>query len=113
MLKSSLIDSRTRRHLVLEGALTSPWITELKIAWEKTFAGAQDLALDLKNIIHISANSGETLSELMSESVRLSAGGVFTKHILRKLTRPKGSVDKPGRTAAQTAAVSPNAKEAK
>ncbi len=113
MLKSFLIDSRTRRRLVLEGALTSPWITELKIAWEKTFAGAQDLALDLKNVTHISANSGELLSELMSEGAKFYIGGVFTRHILRTLPRRKGSVDKPGRTAAQTAAVSPNAKETK
>ncbi len=53
------------------------------------------------------------LSELMSEGVGFSADGVFTKHILRELTLPKGSADKPGRTAAHTAAVSPNSKETK
>ncbi len=58
MLRISLIDSHTRRGLVLEGTLTSPWIAELKIAWERAYAGAlgRDLFLDLKNVTYISAN---------------------------------------------------------
>ncbi len=115
MLKISLIDSRTQRRLVLEGALIPPWIAELKIAWEKACAGAQgrSLVLDLKNVTQIGVSGEEVLSELMNQGARFSSGGVFTKHILRELTRRKAGGKKPGRAAAQTAAVSPIAKEAK
>ncbi len=109
MLKISLIDSRTQRRLVLEGALIPPWIAELKIAWEKACAGAQGrhLVLDLKNVTLISANGEEALSELMNQGARFSSGGVFTKHILRELTRRKAGGNKPGCAAA----VSPLVKE--
>jgi hypothetical protein len=33
MLKISMVDSRTQRRLVIEGALISPWLAELKRAW--------------------------------------------------------------------------------
>ncbi len=101
MLKISLIDSRTQRRLVLEGALISPWIAELKIAWERACAGAQgrNLVLDLKNVTQIGVSGEEVLSELMNQGARFSSGGVFTKHILRELTRRKADGNKPGRTA--------------
>jgi ABC-type transporter Mla MlaB component len=115
MLKISMIDSRTQRRLVLEGALTPPWIAELKSSWEEARAGAQGrhLVLDLKNVTHINANGEEALSELMNQGARFTSGGVFIKHILRELTRRKAGGKKPGRAATQGVAVLPIPKETK
>jgi hypothetical protein len=89
MLKISIVDTRTRRRLVLEGALIPPWSGELKAAWKKARIGAQDrkIVLDFKNVIRISAEGEEVLSELVKEGAKFSSGGVLTKHILQQLTQ--------------------------
>jgi len=89
VLKVSVIDSRTRRRLVLEGTLIAPWVAELRSAWKAANADLQDrkLVVDLRNVTLIGEDGEEVLSELMSEGARFSCDGVLTKHVLQQLTR--------------------------
>ncbi len=41
MLKISIVDSSTRRRIVLEGALIVPWLSELSATWRKALRERQ------------------------------------------------------------------------
>jgi hypothetical protein len=66
MLKISLIDSARQRRLVVEGKLIAPWAAELRNA-------CQEASADLLELIHW--------------GVRFRCHGVFTKHVVKELTR--------------------------
>lgn len=89
MLKISIIESRKRRRLVLEGTLTVPWVAELMNVWKAANADLQErkLMVDLRNVTFISEEGKEALSELMSEGAKFSSAGVFTKHVIQQLAR--------------------------
>jgi hypothetical protein len=96
MLKVSIVDSGAERRLVLEGALVSPSVMDLRIAWLRACAGKQGrrIVLVFRNVTYISAEVEAALWELMNRGVRFSSGGVPTKHVLQQLirrNRPKES----------------------
>jgi hypothetical protein len=87
MLRISTIESPRQCRLILEGKLTSPWAGELKGACERARADlrGRELIVDMKNLVAISQEGENVLLELMNDGVKLSAYGVFTKHILKQL----------------------------
>jgi len=89
MFKISVIETRGRRRLVLEGKLVPPWTEEVESAWRN--AGEQlegrKLVIDLTNVTLISADGENTLFELMRNGARFSCGDVLTKHVLKQLAR--------------------------
>jgi hypothetical protein len=89
MLKISIVDSRTQRRLVVEGKLVPPWTGELRPACEKAKLdlGDRELVVEVKNVTVINQAGENVLFELMKEGVRFHGCGVFTKHMLRQLTR--------------------------
>jgi hypothetical protein len=89
MLKISIVENRTQRRLVLEGKLIAPWVAELKPACEKAKAdlGDRDLVVEVKNLTAINQAGENVLLELMREGVKFRGCGVFTKHLLKELTR--------------------------
>ena len=92
MLKISIVESRTQRRLVLEGRLIAPWAAELKPACEKAKAdlGDRDLVVEVKNLTAINQAGENVLLDLMREGVKFRGCGVFTKHLLKELTRRVG-----------------------
>jgi hypothetical protein len=50
VLKISVVKSRSKRRLILEGKLLAPWVTELRTAYEKARSNLQnrELIIDLK-----------------------------------------------------------------
>jgi hypothetical protein len=96
MLKISIVDSGAERRLVIEGALISPSVLDLRTAWLRACAGRQGrrIVLVFRNVTQISAEGEAALWELMNRGVRFSSGGVPTKHRLQQLireNRPKES----------------------
>jgi hypothetical protein len=89
MLKISFVDTRTRCLLVLEGKLIAPWAAELRSACEKARAdlNGRELVVEMKHITIISQEGENVILELIHEGVKFCSRGVFTKHILKQLTR--------------------------
>jgi anti-anti-sigma regulatory factor len=89
MLKISLIDSHTERRLVLEGKLIAPWAVELKAACENARRDLdnRELIIDMKHVMTISQEGENVLLEFMNEGVKFHCRDVFTKHVLKELSR--------------------------
>ena len=89
MFKISIIETDTRRKLVLEGTLVQPWTAEVERAW--TAAGdrleGRSLIIDLKNVTLISRDGENILLRMMKDGARFSTRNVLTKHVLKELAR--------------------------
>lgn len=89
MLKVSLVDCRTQRRLIVEGKLIAPWVGELKSACEDARADlcGRDLVVEMKHVTTISQEGENVILELISAGIRFRGHGVFTKRVLKQLTR--------------------------
>jgi hypothetical protein len=89
MLKISILDTPSRRRLVIEGKLIGPWASELKAVWRQATAdlNGRELAIDVKCLTAISEDGENALLELMKEGARFRSAGVFTKQVLKRLAR--------------------------
>jgi hypothetical protein len=89
MLKISVVENRTRCLLVVEGKLIAPWAAELRSACEKARAdlNSRKLVIEMKHITTISQEGENVILELINEGVKICSRGVFTKHMLKQLTR--------------------------
>ena len=89
MLKISLNDGRTQLRLVLEGKLIAPWAAELKSVCESARADldGRELIIDMKHVTAISQEGENVLVRLMKDGARFHCCDVFTKHIVKQLSR--------------------------
>jgi hypothetical protein len=89
VLKISILDTPTRRRLVLEGKLIGPWAAELRSVCAKAKADllGRELLVEVNNLTSISQEGENVLLELMSEGVAFQCRGVFTRHVLRQLAQ--------------------------
>lgn len=89
MFKISTIDTRTKRRLLVEGMLTEPWVSELRITWKnaKRDLNGRKLVIDLSTITVISREGEDAIFELMEEGAKFSCCGVFTRHVLTRLAK--------------------------
>jgi len=89
MLKISLIDSATQRRLVVEGKLLAPWVAELRSVCEKARADlrGREFVVEMKHISTISQEGENVILELMDGGIKFRCYGVFTKHVVKQLTR--------------------------
>jgi hypothetical protein len=89
MLKISLIDGVRRRRLILEGKLMAPWAIELRRACEEAKADLLDreLVVEMKHITTISQEGENVIVDLLNGGIKFRCDGVFTKHVLKQLTR--------------------------
>jgi hypothetical protein len=98
MLKISLIDGVRRRRLILEGKLMAPWAIELRRACEEAKADLLDreLVVEMKHVTTISQEGENVIVDLLNGGIKFRCDGVFTKHVLKQLTRRTNK--KPGET---------------
>ena len=89
MLKISLINSARQRRLVVEGKLVAPWACELRNACEEAKAdlAGRELVIEMKHITMISQEGENVIFELINQGIKLRCRGVFTKHVVKQLTR--------------------------
>ena|SRR5215831_12708945 len=89
MLKISTIESPGQRRLVLEGKLIEPWAAELRTEYVNAAEGldGRDLVVDVRHLTDISQEGENVLLELMNFGVKFRCCGVFTRHVLKELTR--------------------------
>jgi hypothetical protein len=91
VFKISIVDTRSRRTLVVEGTLVGPWIAELGKTWRNASQGLdrRKLVVDLRNLTVISRDGEAAIFDLMKEGAKFSCGGVLTKHVLKQLVRKR------------------------
>src|SRR6202034_4583058 len=89
MLKISVIDNDRRRRLIVERKLIAPWAAELQSACERARAdlGGRELVIEMKHVTTISQEGENLILELISGGIRFRCHGVFTKHVVKELTR--------------------------
>jgi hypothetical protein len=89
MLKISLIDSARQRRLIVEGKLMAPWLGELRSACEGARAdlGGRELVIEMKQVTTISQEGENVILELINGGIKFRCRGVFTKHVVKQLTR--------------------------
>jgi hypothetical protein len=89
MLKISLIDGAKQRRLVVEGKLVAPWAAELSNACQeaRTDLDGRELVVEMKYITTISQEGENVILELINGGIRFRCRGVFTKLVVRELTR--------------------------
>ena len=87
MMKISVVESRSRLRLVIEGRLAAPWTAELRRTWNSAHSQLRGRALviDLRNVTHISREGEKALLDLMTEGARFTCNGVFTRRVLEQL----------------------------
>ena len=93
MVRISIIDTESKRTLLVEGKLAEPWTSELEKAWNNASHDLQgrNLAIDLRNVTVISPEGENTLLELIRSGAKFSCSGVLNKHILKQLARKSGN----------------------
>jgi hypothetical protein len=89
MLKISLVDNARQRRVIVEGKLIGPWAAELRSACEKATADLRDLELvvEMKHVTTISQEGENVILELINGGIRFRCHGVFSKHVVKELTR--------------------------
>ena len=88
-MKISLVDGPTQRRLVVEGKLISPWAAELRSACEdaRVDLRGRELVVEMKHVTTISQEGEKVIIELINAGVKFRCRGVFTRHVLRQLSR--------------------------
>jgi hypothetical protein len=89
MLKISILDTQSRRRLVVEGKLAAPWANELASVWRKATADSdgRDVVIFVKCLTVITEDGENVLLGLMKEGAKFHSSGVFTKQVLNRLAR--------------------------
>jgi len=94
VLKISIVETQGLRRLVLEGKLLHPWTDEVQRAWRSAgeHLGGRKLVIDLANVTFIGPEGENVLLGLIRSGAKFSCEGVFTRHLLKELTRRGGCV---------------------
>ena len=89
MFRISIVDTPSRRTLVVEGALVGPWVAELGRTWRNASQelDRRKLVIELRNLTAISREGQDAIFDLMRNGVKFSCGGVLTRHVLKQLAR--------------------------
>ena len=95
MLKISIIENLHQRRLIVEGKLVGPWAAELRGACEKAKSDLdRKLLIDLRHVTAISQEGENVLFDLIQKGVKFRCRGVFTKHVLKQVTRRANGNDR-------------------
>jgi hypothetical protein len=89
MLKISLVDNARQRRVIVEGKLIAPWTVELRNTCQEARAElrGRELVIEMKHVTTISQEGENVILELISRGIRFRCHGVFTKHVVKELTR--------------------------
>jgi hypothetical protein len=89
MFKISVVETDSRRRLVLEGTLIDPWTGEVEQTWQsaREQLEGRTLTIDVRNVTLISREGENTLLNMMRKGAKFSGGNLLTRHVLRQLAR--------------------------
>jgi len=91
MFKISIVDTPSRRTLLVEGTLIGPWIAELDTTWRNASQGLErrKLVVDLTNVTVISHEGEDAIFDLMKKGANFYCSGVLMRHVLKELAHKK------------------------
>jgi hypothetical protein len=74
---------------VVEGKLIAPWTAVLRSACDKARVDlrGRELVIELKHVTAISTEGKSVMLELIYEGIKFRGDGVFTKDVVKELTR--------------------------
>ncbi|HEV3304861.1 MAG TPA: hypothetical protein VGZ91_00360 [Candidatus Sulfotelmatobacter sp.] len=89
MFKISIVDTPSRRKLVVEGRLSPPWIDELRTSWRNASRDldGRTLLIDLSSVTVMSREGEDAVFDLMKQGAKFSCAGILTRHVLKGLAR--------------------------
>jgi hypothetical protein len=89
MFKISTVDTRSKRTLVVEGKLMSPWVSELHTSWENASLNLEGrkLVIDVSSLTLISREGEDAIFSLMKDGAEFTCCGVLTRYVLKRLSR--------------------------
>jgi hypothetical protein len=89
MMRISLVDGPVQRRLIVEGKLISPWAAELMSACKHARADlrGRELVVEMNQVTTISREGENVIVELINAGVKFRCRGVFTRRVLKQLTR--------------------------
>jgi len=89
MLKVSLVDNAKQRRVIVEGKLIAPWTAELRNACQEARADlrGRELVIEMNHVTTISQEGENVILALINRGIRFRCQGVFTKHVVKELTR--------------------------
>jgi hypothetical protein len=89
MLKISLVENARQRRVIVEGKLIAPWTAELRSACQEARADlrGRKLVIEMKHVTTISQEGENVILELIDGGIRFHCHGVFTRHVVKELTR--------------------------
>jgi hypothetical protein len=92
MLRVSYSDTPSEQRWSLCGALTGPWVDELRSSWRQARERAPraHAVIDLRDVIFIDEAGEELLQHMQWAGAELIAAGVENKHLIANLTEKNG-----------------------
>jgi hypothetical protein len=92
MLRVSYSDNSAEQRWSLCGALTGPWVDELRSSWRQARHRTQqaNAVIDLRNVTFIDEAGEELLQEMQSAGAELIAAGVENKDLIANLAQKNG-----------------------
>jgi len=91
MFKISIVDSASRRTVVVEGTLIGSWVPEFRTTWTNVSQeiDGRRLVIDVSNLTLISREGEDAIFDLMKEGAEFSCCGVLNRHVLKRLARKR------------------------
>jgi hypothetical protein len=92
MLRVSFSDTTGEQRWSLCGALTGPWVDELRSSWRQARERIPQAhtVIDLRNVTFIDEAGEELLQEIQSAGAELIAAGVENKDLIANLAQKNG-----------------------
>jgi hypothetical protein len=75
--------------VIVEGKLIASWAAEPRSACEKARADlrGRELVVEMKHVTTIGQEAQNVIVDLLNRGIKFRCNGVFTKHVLKQLTR--------------------------
>lgn len=91
MLKITISETLTEVRWVLQGRLAEPWVTELRLNWDKTRPEREGrkCVVDLSDVTCVGKGAEELLRCMSMEHAQLIASGLYIRHVLDELKNGK------------------------
>ena len=96
MLKITVVKNQVGQRLIVEGKLVEPCVSELERAWNQARqqGGSRSISVDLSEVTCVDPRGEATLAAMITEGARLTARGLYSHYIARRLMKraPKDRV---------------------
>jgi anti-anti-sigma regulatory factor len=89
VLRITMTDEPWGQRWTLQGRLSGPWVTQLKLNWEESHGlnGNRKCVVDVSGVTFVDLDGERVLAAMVRDGAEFIATGVYTKHILEILEK--------------------------